>query len=205
MSEVLKKYIPEEAIPLISQWFKEYKFHLRITKKRQTKLGDFRPSLKGEQHKISVNGDLNRYHFLITLTHEIAHAAVWNKYRNKVAPHGIEWKTTYSNYLKKVTEVVPFPTDLQKSLTKHLNSPKASSCSDPELYIALKKYDTIQKIHLEDLSLGDYFVVGKNKKFKKGNKRRSRYECVSLDNGKLYLVSAHAEVKKIENTTVNKI
>ncbi|HAD34265.1 MAG TPA: hypothetical protein DCF44_07170 [Chitinophagaceae bacterium] len=45
---------------------------------------------------MSVNGNLNSYHFLITLLHEIAHMLVWEQFRNRVKPHGLEWKHVFA-------------------------------------------------------------------------------------------------------------
>ena len=73
-TQVLIKYIPETSVPLIVNWIIEYGVHLKITKDRSTKLGDFRPTLGVNRgHRITVNYNLNKYAFLITLVHEIAH------------------------------------------------------------------------------------------------------------------------------------
>jgi len=199
MSKVLLKYIPEEAIPLVSKWFKAYQFHLRITKSRTSKFGDFRPAFKGKPNRISVNGDLNKYHFLITLTHEAAHAACWEKHKGKVLPHGVEWQNIYAKLLKEAIAIVSFPGDLLIALKRHLNKPKASSCSDPKLYKAIKIYDEVESdhIYLDSLNLGELFTVNGKKIFRKGIKRRSRYQCEELKTKRLYLVSGHAEVKII--------
>lgn len=199
MSKVLLKYIPEAAIPLVASWFRTYHFHLRITKSRSSKFGDFRPAYKGKPNRISVNGDLNKYHFLITLTHEAAHAACWEKYKGKVLPHGVEWQNIYAQLLKEVIAIVSFPEDLLLALTRHLNKPKASSCSDPNLFKAIKVYDQVERdyIYLDNLDLGELFTVNGKKIFRKGLKRRSRYECEELNTKRLYLVSGHAEIKVI--------
>ena len=39
-------------------------------------------------HRISVNGNLNKYSFLITLIHELAHLLTFTQYKNRVDPHG---------------------------------------------------------------------------------------------------------------------
>ncbi len=197
MFTTLKKYLPEDSIPLVANWFKEYKFHLRITKARRTKFGDFRPAHKGKPNRISVNGDLNKYHFLITLTHEAAHAACWEKFKGKVLPHGKEWQGIYAQFLKLLIETVSLPEELLIALNNHLKKPKASSCSDPFLYKVIKKYDdkSTGLLFLEKLDVGDVFTINGKKRFRKGIKRRSRYECEELTTRRLYLVSGHAEVQ----------
>ena len=96
--EILKKHIPKESLPQIKKWIEELDIAVKVTKSRNTKLGDFRVTRKGE-YLISINYDLNEYAFLITLTHEIAHAFVWQKYKSKVYPHGSEWKNTFKKLL----------------------------------------------------------------------------------------------------------
>ena len=70
---ILYKYIPEKAVPAISEWIYKFDFKLRIKKSRLSKYGDYRPPVNGENHLITINYDMNKYAFLITLVHEIAH------------------------------------------------------------------------------------------------------------------------------------
>lgn len=198
MSKILLKYVPESSLELISKWYQEYPFHLRISKSRKSKFGDFRPAFQGKPNRISVNGDLNQYHFLITLTHEIAHVATWMKYQSKVNPHGKEWKSIYSGMLQELMQRIEFPSDVASALTVHLSSPKASSCSDPSLFKVLKRYNPSSNlIFVEELEEGDHFILQQNRVFVRGRKRRTRFECIELKSKKLYLVSGHAEVEKI--------
>ena len=60
----------------------------KVKKSRSSKYGDYRPPLKGSNHLITINYDMNKYAFLITLVHEIAHLTNWNKHKDKVKPHG---------------------------------------------------------------------------------------------------------------------
>ena len=196
MSKVLLKYIPQEAMPLIQQWYEQLPFHLRITNARKTKFGDFRPAFQGKPNRVSVNGDLNEYHFLITLTHEIAHVACWEQFKGKVNPHGVEWKMIYSDMLQQLMAKTEFPQDVSMALKKHLKRPKASSCSDPDLFKILKRYDPHSPaVFLDSLMEGVEFIF-QDRIFKKGSKRRTRIECLELKSGKTYLISGHAEVEK---------
>jgi SprT protein len=196
LSKVLLKYIPQEAMPLIQQWYGQLPFHLRITKARKTKFGDFRPAFQGKPNRVSVNGNLNQYHFLITLTHEIAHVACWEQFKGRVNPHGIEWKTIYSDMLKQLMAKANFPNDIEIALRKHLKRPKASSCSDPELFKILKQYDPHSPaVFLDSLVEGEEFIF-QERVFKRGSKRRTRIECTELKSGRTYLISGHAEVEK---------
>ncbi len=199
MSKTLLKYIPEAALPTIASWLRKYQLHLRITKSRKTKLGDFRPAHGGKPPRISVNGDLNQYHFLITLVHEIAHAAAWEKYQNRVQPHGKEWQSIYTEKLAFIKQEVEFPKEIQSVLEQHLARPKASSCSDPMLYRALKELDPQKATFLEDVEIGTSFRFRKDRVFKKGARRRSRFECIELKTHKVYLISGLAEIEILEN------
>lgn len=199
MSRTLAQYLPESALPLAESWWNEWGFDLRISKSRKSKLGDFRPGLKGKRDRISVNGDLGPYHFLITYTHEVAHLINWQKHGRKVRPHGKEWQEHYRQLLLRLLDQNCFPDELLTALEKHVARPKASSCSDPELFKLLSRFEKDKEvIFLEDLDEGSQFIINQDRKFVKGKKRRSRYECRSLDNKRLYYVSAHAEVKMID-------
>jgi len=74
--EILAQYIPEEAIDKVLNRIIEKKVHLKITRGRRTKLGDYRPPVRHSNHRISINHDLNPYAFLITFIHEFAHLLV---------------------------------------------------------------------------------------------------------------------------------
>jgi len=199
--KVLEDYMPFDAVEIASKWWNELGFDLKISKGRQSKLGDFRPAHRGKNSRISVNGDLGPNHFLITYTHEVAHAMVWEKYGRKVDPHGIEWRNTYSELLNQLLQLQVFPDDLVDEIEKHASQPKASSCSDPRLYKLLSKFEKGDHIlFLEDLQEGEVFSIGKKRRFVKGKRRRTRYECRSLDNQRLYFVSGHAEVQLVKES-----
>lgn len=94
-SKQLSRYIPQQAAPIIATWIIDSGCLFRIARSRKTKLGDYTAPFKGEPHKISVNHDLNPYAFLITTIHEFAHLKTWQQFKNKVKPHGIEWKNHF--------------------------------------------------------------------------------------------------------------
>jgi SprT protein len=82
----LAEYLPERALEPVLDLLNTYKIHLTITKHRNTLLGDYRHAIGDMHHRISVNGNLNKYAFLITLLHEIAHLITFDQYVGKVAP-----------------------------------------------------------------------------------------------------------------------
>lgn len=197
-TEVLKKYIPESSIAPCLKWINDYRLQLTIKKSRSTKLGDFRPAFNGKPAKITVNGDLNKYGFLITLVHEIAHGVCWIKYQHKVKPHGKEWKDIYTTMLALFIGNNTFPVELEQFIVAHINNPKASSCSDIHLLKALRAYDKNPVTFLEDLPLESKFELGTGRKFIKKEQKRKRFLCLEISSNRMYLVSPMAEVKPIE-------
>lgn len=195
--EQLKRYVPEVAVPFVMNMIEGERLAISIKRTRTSKHGDYRPPFKVDYHKISVNHDLNPYAFLITLVHEIAHLKCWNLYQNSVSAHGEEWKTCFKELMNPLLEVTIFPETILVHLIKHMRNPKASSSSDIHLLKALKTFDTNKATYLEDIPLGAVFSLNGDKFFRKGEKRRTRYECINLLNKRTYLVHALAEVELI--------
>ncbi|MDQ3022070.1 MAG: SprT-like domain-containing protein [Bacteroidota bacterium] len=180
---------------LVQSWLDEYKFLLKITKSRTTKLGDYRHPHRGKPHQITVNHNLNKYSFLITLTHEVAHLTAWNKYRNKILPHGKEWKEEFKIHLAPIFNLKILPDDINKNLSNYYLNPKASSCADIGLMKVLKRYDENSLyVHLEDIPCKSIFKLRNGSEFIKGDKIRKRYKCINVLNKRAYLVSPVAEV-----------
>jgi len=78
MSETLQKYLPEHAVNSIFELIVSNGVHLKIVNERVTRHGDYRKGASGK-HEITVNANLNKYRFLITLIHEIAHLVAFEK------------------------------------------------------------------------------------------------------------------------------
>jgi len=195
---LLKEYLPEGSVNRVFEWIKEKKVHLKISKQRKTKLGDYRPPTHHPNHRISVNYNLNKYSFLITLVHEFAHLLVWEKKKNLVEPHGKEWKTEYRNLMQNFLNKQVFPHDIENILAKSIINSKASSTSDMELSRILKKYDApTNLITLEELVENTLFSIEGGRRFKKGPKQRTRYKCQNIDNKKFYFVHALIPVIKL--------
>lgn len=195
--EAIKRYIPEEAAPFILHYLNIYKVHLTITRERKSVLGDYRHATGFKAHRISVNGNLNKYSFLITLVHELAHLVTFLEHGHRVEPHGKEWKRLYGSLMKDFLTPEIFPPDLLAALNRSLHNLPASSCSDEKLMRMLKKYDGSANglVMVEQVEDGAVFDAGKGKMFRKGKKLRKRYQCVELSTGRLYLFSPVYEVK----------
>jgi hypothetical protein len=193
-----ENHIPKASIPLIKKWIKELNILVKIKKSRNTKLGDFTVNKK-EEYLISINKDLNKYAFLITLTHEIAHAFVWEKHKRKVAPHGIEWKITFKEMMLNFLNTDIFPDDLLRSLSKHIKNPKASTVNDYNLSDMLRKYDSNKQLILSEIPDGSVFSTLSGRQFVKLNKLRKRYKCKATDSNKIYLFNPLAAVALLDN------
>ncbi len=202
--EILKNYVPQESLHTLEKWFNQRPFELRIPKKRTTKFGDFRASTNDLPNRISVNSNLNKYAFLITLTHEFAHLLVWLQHKHKVKAHGLEWKTEFTTLMNVLLSKEIFPEHLKIVLQKHLKNPPASSARDINLINELKKYDepttTIQLIEIPE---GTTFVLNNKRIFIKGKKRRTRYLCKEITSKKEYLIHGVAEVELTDTNTVD--
>jgi SprT protein len=195
---ILAKYIPEPAIPLISEWIYHFNFKLKIKKSRQSKFGDYRPPLPGLNHQITVNHDLNQFAFLITLVHEVAHLLCYERHGNNVKAHGEEWKNAYRELMRPFMRMEIFPQDVFDGIIKYMKDPAASSCSDDNLFRALKRYDKPNDmVHLETVSNNAEFIFN-DRHFIKGPKIRKRYKCVEKNSNHVYLFAALAEVKVVE-------
>src|SRR5690554_3814081 len=133
--------MPEEYIPYVMELMFSEKLAFRISKPRKTKAGDYRPPYRGEPHRISINGDLNPYAFLITTVHEFAHMTTHIKYGGNVLPHGQEWKSEFKRLLIPVLAKKELPETIEQALLRSLNNLKASSCSDIHLMRALREFN----------------------------------------------------------------
>ncbi len=195
----LDMYIPAGSSSLIFEYLKQYKVHLTITKSRKTVLGDYRHAIGSKSHRISVNGNLNAYSFLITLIHELAHLLTFLQFNNRVSAHGREWKHIYREMLVRFLALKIFPADIQHVLEHSLHNLPASSCADEGLMRVLQRYDTEKSglVMVEQLQEGLLFEIDRGKVFKKGKRLRKRFQCIEVTTGRLYLFSPIYEVKPV--------
>ena len=182
-------------MPTISEWVYTFDFKLKIKKSRSSKYGDYRPPVKGQNHLITINHDMNKYAFLVTLVHEIAHLSNWNKHQDTVKPHGEEWKLHYKLLMQQFLIPEIFPVDVITALRKYMNNPAASSCSDLHLLRILKKYDERQHtVLLEEIKQGATFSYNNNRYFIKGEQVRKRFKCKEVKTNRVYLFNPLTEV-----------
>ena len=187
-------FVPSESRATLQAWIDELCVVLLIVNPRKTKLGDFR--VRGGMLLISVNNNLNPYSFLITLTHELAHAFVYTKHSKKVLPHGEQWKATFKAMLLNFLHL--FPEDINKVLSLYLLNPKASTFTDVKLSTVLREYDMQKGITITDILEGEKFISSNGKKFQKGKKLSKRFSCKELVTNRVYLFHPLALVSRIQ-------
>ena len=196
--EYLQQYLPAGAAPLVMQYLHQYRVHLTITRERKSILGDYRHATHDRNHRISVNGNLNKYSFLITLVHELAHLLTFQQYGNRVQSHGREWKSIYAFLLKDFIVSHIFPDDIRAKLKESMNDLPASSCADDDLIRVLRKYDTNpqEMVFVEQIPEGNCFALDDGRIFRKGKRLRKRYQCTDIKTKQIYLFSPVYEVNR---------
>ncbi|UKN00990.1 hypothetical protein K6119_14740 [Paracrocinitomix mangrovi] len=192
-SEQLRPFLPSGSEYYIAHFIFERKVQFTVSKPRKSKLGDYRHPWDGKPHRISVNGNLNPYAFLVTTIHEMAHLTTYEKFGNRVKSHGDEWKMEFKELFNPIFTKEILPEDVGLAVNNYLRSAKAASCSDEKLYRVLRRYDKKRGILVEHLAYGDVFVI-KDKTFVLGKRLRKRFECREVSSGRLYRVLGLAEI-----------
>lgn len=193
----LSGYLPKGTEKIIATWIVEHKVYFRVTKPRSSVYGDYTSPIGAQGHKISVNGNQNKFSFLITTIHEFAHLQTWQKFRNRVKPHGEEWKNEFRLMLIPFIKMKIFPSNLHEAIISYISNPSASSCTDEKLMKALRAFDRNALPLLDEIPEGSAFELNA-KIFIKGKKQRTRYQCREKESGSLYFVSGIAEIKPVE-------
>ena len=198
MTDLLAKYIPTAAVNPVFELIKQHNVHLKIVNERVTRHGDYKKLTNGG-HQITVNANLNKYRFLITLIHEIAHLVAFKDFGRSIKPHGKEWKHVFQQLMLPFIRPEIFPSSLLPLLAIHFKNPKASSDTDSKLSLGLKAYDPPNdKNYIFEIPYGGTFRLYNGKMFKRGNKRVKRYECLEIATGRIYLFNPNAEVEFIK-------
>lgn len=195
----LQSFLPAGTYEAVLHYLQFYRVHLTVARERKSILGDYRHRHGQKAHRISVNGNLNPYSFLITLLHELAHLLTFETYGNKVAAHGKEWKLLFGQLLARFIEQDVFPADIKAVLLQSLRNPAASSCADETLLRTLKGYDekNDNAQFVESLPEGTLFRTHDGRIFRKGEKMRKRFRCVEMETNRTYLFSPVYEVEVI--------
>jgi SprT protein len=196
----LSAYLPEGSFDAVTAYIIEHNVHLTITRERATVLGDYRNKHLDRNHRISVNGNLNKFSFLITLLHELGHLLTYEKYGNKIPAHGAQWKNEFGKILAVFIANKIFPPDIEHELLLTLKNPAASSCAEASLLRVLRKYDPHKPgvFLLEDLPEQSFFKVKNGRVFSKGNRVRKRFLCQDMTTKRMFLFSPVAEVELVK-------
>lgn len=198
----LQSFLPPATFSYVMQYLQHYKVHLTITRERKTVLGDYRFAVNGLNHRISINGNLNPYAFLITLLHELAHLVAFIKFGRNIAAHGGEWQQTYSEILGEFLAINAFPQDIAAEVKLTMRRPAAGSCAEDGLLRVLRKYDegNDTKQLVEDIPENQLFITDDGRMFQRGKQLRKRIRCTEIKTGRIYLFSPVYEVKEFKQS-----
>jgi hypothetical protein len=199
---LVEPLLPTGCQAYVAELVTRQPLELRLSRPRQTKLGDHRPPGRAvARHRITINDDLNPFAFLTTLLHEIAHAATWERHRGRrrVRPHGAEWKAEFSGILRPVVAEGLLPPRVGMALARYLENPAAASCSDRGLVLALAEYDRLPagRVRVEDLAERTVFRAANGGVFRAGRLLRSRRACFELATGREFRVHGLALVEPL--------
>ncbi|MAR43678.1 MAG: sprT domain-containing protein [Flavobacteriaceae bacterium] len=196
---ILMSFIPVNAKENVRDLINKHKLNIIIVSERKTKRGDFRVYSNGFK-KITINQDSNKFRFLITLLHEISHQLVYQKFGNNIKPHGIEWKKKFKEISEPFLFETIFPLSILDAFKTYLKNPKSSTDLDKELTISLTKFDTLEDyFFIDQLEMGQLFMHRRKEIFKKISKKRKRYVCEKISNGKLYLFQPNTLILDYKN------
>ncbi|HET9486195.1 MAG TPA: transcription elongation protein SprT [Chryseosolibacter sp.] len=196
---IIREHVPSAAMPYCYQLWQETPFDLKITRTRQTKVGDFTSKRSIAHPRITLNHELNPFLFLITYIHEVAHLRVHLHHGNRVDPHGEEWKKNFQLLMQPVLNQNIFAGDVLVELHRHMANPKASSFADTALTKVLRSYDkdAAHYATLSDIPEGSIFRF-QGRFFKKGKIRRTRVLCHEVKTKRHYLVPADVLVSGVQ-------
>lgn len=201
LRSIFQFHLPQAAVDYCISLWQKIPFSFKVLKPRTSKLGDFRYRKDRKIQTITINADLNRFQFLLTYIHEVAHLHAFEKFGLSHSPHGLEWKKEFQFLMEPLLTDSVFPKDILIPLRNHMKNPAASSARDLFLMKEMSKYDTPEnraeeEMFLSDLMPGKQFILS-GRKFKKGETRRTRVLCEEVDSGRKYLVSRLAKVKPL--------
>ena len=191
---LLEKYLPENTLPFLRKWFGEHYIHIKITKGRNSKLGDYR-KMPDKSHQITINSTLQPQLFFFVLTHELAHLIAFENFGRQISPHGAEWKQTFREMLLESISI--YSEDLKPIILNFSKSPKANFMASPDLvrYFRIENYED-ESSYIEDLEINGRFIYRK-RTYVILEKLKKNYLCMNLDNGKKYIFKPLARVEKL--------
>lgn len=197
----MSRYFPVTSVDEIIRLASVHGFHLKISRGRASKLGDFRPSAKGRPHVITLNGDLNVHAGLLIFLHELAHLLVWEASGSRKSPHGTEWKQAFGGLIREFVAMGHFHRSLTDSLIAYSYKVKATGLGNEALMREMRMFDDEPHDHflLEEIPMQSHFITRSGRMFRKEGQLRTRYKCFCFDNKRIYLFHPLARVKVMSN------
>jgi len=193
----LKSYLPATANDYCFGLWQTYRFEIKITRPRKTKLGDYRYRPDRRSHVITVNNNLNPFAFLMVYLHEVAHCITCIDFGPRVRPHGTQWQRQMKHLITPLLGEKVFPEDLEVAVLEYLKAPAATTCTTVSLTHALRKYDPpTSLVPLDELPSGAEFSFN-SKKYRKVNLRRTRVTCEDLSTSRTWLIPKLALVEPL--------
>lgn len=195
--DILEKYLPQNALPILKNWFGDFIIHIKITKERSSKLGDYQKVGKN-QFVITINHNLQPELFFFVFTHEMAHLFAFEKFgRSRIAPHGKEWKDVFRKLLVETISI--YSEEVRPLILEYAVSPKANFAAST----GLKRHFYPDKLEeneafIENLQLGEIFYF-KEVKYKLQSRRRKNFLCSKISTGQEYIFRPLIKVQKIIN------
>lgn len=192
--DILNKYLPANALPILKSWFGNYIIQIKITRERSSKLGDYQ-KIGHNKFIITINHNLQPELFFFVFTHEMAHLFAFEKYgRQKIAPHGKEWKDTFRRLLVETLQI--YSEEVRPLILEYAVSPKANFAAST----GLKRHFYPEKLtddetFVEQLQLGEIFFF-KEVQYKLENRRRKNFLCSKVSTGQEYIFRPLIKVQK---------
>lgn len=202
--QVLQNHCPSGSEALLQSWLHNRQVIIRISPDRISKLGDFRSPQNGYPARISINKGLSLVEFIVTLAHELAHYDVYRAKgkrrkwgRNRILPHGVEWKEAFRRYIVDIIESGIVEVEVNEALRKcYLERERIATSPCMELKKHLEGDLEDKVLRVNDLEEGEEFVLRNGRVFIRGSKLRTRYRCQEFNTGKIYTVHGLASVVK---------
>jgi hypothetical protein len=118
----------------------------------------------------------------------------------KEPPHGQAWQREFADAVKPVIEGSMVPRELAVALTASLQRPRAATCSDRKLLLALSRFDSNNDrlLYVEQLEVGEWFQLQSGRRFVLGNRLRSRYQCIEIESGVEFRIHSLARVVRLD-------
>jgi len=194
----LTTYIGEDAAVYIEKFTRGLTLKIRVTKERESKFGDYLQSVNGKPQRITVNGNLDKFSFLITFLHELAHLKAFEIYGKKIKAHGKEWKSEFVKIIIDSLNNELFPAEIANIIKEqYVNKKKLSYSSRIKISDSINKYLNIKiPKRLEDFPINASVELINGMKVKIIEQKRTRFLCRCLNDNKMYFVQKKIEVVK---------